>query len=155
VLARGKAAFARFGLPIGTVRRFHLNLSEVGALVVPRNPSDEVALGDRWAVPNDAMDVFIVPDMTDPEAIGRSPRPGPCAKKATLCGMRAPVVSLHGGDLVAGVTFVHEIGHCLGLEHCKAADCGPLNFMAPGGLTQSEFTAKQVTQMRRHCFVRR
>jgi hypothetical protein len=156
VIGRAKAAFSNHGLPIGAVGRFHVNLAEVGALVVPRGVADERALGERWAVPGDAMDIFIVPQMTDPGTVGRSPRPGKCTKRATK-GMRAPVVSLQEGDLLASTTFVHEIGHCLGLRHCTEDPtvCGPENFMDTGsGFLRSKFTPAQLAIMKEHCFVK-
>jgi hypothetical protein len=159
LIDRSKVIFARHGLPIRTVRRFHIDVAQAGVLVVPKSDADVAALGERWAVPNDALDVFVVLRMAHPLGyVGSSPQPGSCVKRATKhTSQRAPVVSLTEGDFNASVTFVHEIGHCLDLPHCheKPELCGPNNFMEiKTGVTRSNFTPAQLQIMKRHCFVK-
>jgi len=156
VVNHAASSFSSHGLPIGAVNRYHITVADAGVLVVPRNQADCIRLGQRWAVRNDALDVFIVLRMTDPIAAGWSPVGGKCNKSATK-GLRAPVVSLEQGDLAASVTFIHEIGHCLGLQHCveDPASCGPNNFMEIlTGVTRSKFTPMQLAKMKEHCFVK-
>jgi hypothetical protein len=146
-------AFESHGLPIGAVGRYHLDLAKVGSLVVPKSRADLIALGQRWAVPDEALDVFIVPMMAIGTLAGWSPVGGSCNKRSTK-GVRAPVASLTENVLLSGVIFVHEVAHCLGLEHCPSL-CGPNNFMEPLAYsTHTEFTPEQVTQMKQHCFVK-
>lgn len=154
VIARGSASFASHGLPIGTVNRYQLSRAQAGALLVPSSDADCILLGERWAVPNTAMDVFMVQRVTIPKSVGSSPVHGTCSKGASRG--RGTVISIQQGEVLASATFVHEIAHCLGLRHCEhdPSLCGPNNFMLTKTRTpRTSFTPAQVAIMSQHCFV--
>ncbi|SDT83318.1 hypothetical protein SAMN05216371_8138 [Streptomyces sp. TLI_053] len=152
-LAIMKGIFATHGPEIGTVLRFHIDVRDAGHLVVIRSRSDVTELTNRWAVPNAALDLFVVDQITA-EFSGTSPLPGRCPKRATK-GKRAPVVSLRGDKAFSGNTFAHEVAHCLGLKHCELIPsiCGPANFMATDPGANTGVTEAQATRMKTHCFV--
>lgn len=158
MIERGQQIFSRAGLPIGTVGRFNIPLAQAGSLVVPRGEGDCLTLSNRWGVPNDALDVFVVPRMTDPRnAVGLSPEPGRCRKRQTKLLPRTPFVSLQEEALRVSGTFAHEIGHFLGLPHCPKVPslCGPENLMSlKSSTTDFKFTRKQVELMTEHCMVK-
>jgi Putative peptidase family len=153
-----KAKYASIGLPIGTVVRYGLTAAQVGGLVIPRSDAECRLLSERWGVPNDAMDVFVVRAIATPGpgVHGISPTDGNCNKIDTK-RVRTPVISIGEGLDAASVAFMHEIGHCLGLLHCHEYPiaCGPDNVMQEKyRRTNLKFTPIQIATMKKHCYVK-
>jgi len=122
-------------------------------------------LVQAWTVPNNALDVFMVLNISDPDFVGISPITGPCDKDNGVDG-------LIGGEIgrpTDGVarTFAHEIGHYLSLVHNHGDDCPSTtnecnNLMAQtrcatscgSGVCQAvNLSDSQGNSVRSHCFV--
>jgi Metallo-peptidase family M12B Reprolysin-like len=146
------------GPDIGTVKDFTIRTAAAGSLLIPRNDSDARALADRFAVQNDALDLFVVQTIpASARADGWSPVGGRCDKKKTK-GLRSPVVSLNGSEANSGNTFAHEVGHFLGLQHCEKTPglCtnAAINFIASSSNSNTDVTLAQSNTMKAHCQVR-
>lgn len=153
-----QAIYAVHGPQVGTVGRFTISSAAAGSLVVIRSESDARALADKWAVRNDALDLFVVPVIVaGARADGWSPVGGRCEKNRTK-GLRSAVVSLNGDAANSGNTFAHEVGHFLGLQHCEkdATFCSgdPANFMKSQSNSNTGMTIAQANKMKLHCLIK-
>jgi hypothetical protein len=154
-LSRMTSIFAVRGPTVGTITRFQVSSADAGSLVTPRNPAECRMLGDKWAIPNTALDLFVVRQILDGSS-GRSPVGGPCDKHVTL-GMRAPVVAIDASDATNGAVFAHEVAHFLRLPHCEdnPSLCAAQNLMLKNvKAVNTRITDAQAAEMKQHCFVR-
>jgi hypothetical protein len=91
-------------------------------LHIIRDFADVQSLPELWAVPNDAVDLFVVASI--PLKDGWSPRPGKCPTLIDK-NLRSSAASLSGDKFNSGNTFAHEVGHFLGLPHAESEPTNP------------------------------
>ena len=112
----------------------HWNISAAAAdgLDAPTEEGQLQELTERWEVPNNGIDLFIVHDMNIASnggmLLGRSAVDGPCGDKDQK-GMEAATAGLWGSEQTAR-TVAHELGHYLTLEHRNGE---PDNLMCQSG----------------------
>lgn len=133
------------GITVDPVEHYAITVAEAAGRDVLDDHAEAEALTAEWAVPNDAIDVFVVRLLAGPAA-GLSPIGGPCDKGTP--GMDGIVIELVPG--LSGAVMAHEVGHFLGLEH--VADRA--NLMYPTVPNGGLLTAAQGAVARDHCAVR-
>jgi hypothetical protein len=149
--------FAPLGPTVGTVNRHSINSANSRGLHIIRDFADVQSLPELWAVPNDAVDLFVVASI--PLKDGWSPRPGKCPKLIDK-NLRSPVVSLSGDKFNSGNTFAHEVGHFLGLPHAEddtslvGSGFVAANFMKAQSGSNTEMTQAQSQKLRTHCSIK-
>jgi hypothetical protein len=112
-------------LGVGRIEHYDVLASDANGHDDLGSEAEAVELTQDGAIPNDALDVFMVDNISDPDDwVGISPIGGPCDKDADGW------IGLIGGEVnrtaeAVARTFAHEIGHYLGLEHNHedAPDC--------------------------------
>lgn len=135
--------YATVGIGVGRILRFHTPFGGYEIIV-----DDDVAkdLFDSCSVNNDGIDVFLCLSIVGP-SVGKTPTPGSCDKDGKDSGSIIGV--LDSGSLI-GLTFAHEVGHYLGLEH----DTNPANLMFPGAPNGAQLSGGQGGAMKSHCMMR-
>jgi len=135
--------YATVGVGVGRIERYRVPQGGYEIVV-----DDDVAkdLFDSWSVPNDAIDVFMCFSIVGP-SMGKTPTPGSCDKDGKDSGSLIGV--LDSGSLI-GLTFAHEVGHYLGLEH----DGNPANLMFPSAPNGAQLSGGQGGIMKTHCFMK-
>lgn len=141
-------------LGVGRVKFYDVTAAQSGGKADIGSDDEAEDLTQDWSVDNNGLDVFMV-DNISADFVGLSPVPGPCNKDAK--GMNGVL----GGEVnrsFAGVarTFVHEIGHYLGLSHKNNS---PDNIMCQTSKANSTcnsvlLTSSQGNAIRGHCSVR-
>lgn len=152
------AIFAPLGPTVGVVSRYVVNSADSKGLHIIRSFADAQSLAELWAVPNDAIDLFVVAHILTKE-YGWSPVKAQCPKGKEKI-LRAPVVSIDGDTFTSGNTFAHEIGHYLGLPHAEkdpslvgAASIAD-NFINANSGANTQVTQAQSNRMRQHCSIK-
>jgi hypothetical protein len=149
--------YAPLGPTVGVINRYEIKSADSRGLHIIRNEADAETLSGLWAVPNDAIDLFVVAVI--PIKDGWSPLQGKCPKQKGKT-VRSPVVSLNGDKDNAGNTFAHEVGHYLGLPHAEddsslvGAGFVATNFMKTNSGSNTEMTQAQSQKMRTHCTIK-
>ena len=155
--------YQQVDLGVGRVEHFEITSADANGFDDLGDPEEADELSDDFTIDNSGIDVFVVRNISDPDFVGVSPRPGSCDKGSDRDG-------LIGGEInrpFEGVarTFAHEVGHFLNLPHnhgaspeCPATDSGKNNLMAqtrcaPSTRNSVLLTSGQGTTMRAHCSV--
>ena len=159
---RTRNIFAAVSLGVGRVEHFFITAADSNGRDDLGSEGEADDLSDEWTVPGTGIDVFVVRNISDPDFIGISPRPGDCDKGGKSDG-------LIGGEINRGFegfsrTFAHEIGHFLNQPHNHGGDCptstaGRNNLMAQTRCAISTrdsvlLTSAQGADMRGRCQVR-
>ena len=141
-------------LGVGRVEHYDITSSEANGRADIGSDDEAEDLTQEWTVNNNALDVFMV-DNISAKFIGLSPVGGPCDKDAK--GMNGVL----GGEVNRGSsgvarTFVHEIGHYLGLSHKNSSTN---NLMCQTKYASSTcnsvlLTSSQGNKIRSHCSVK-
>jgi hypothetical protein len=149
-------------LGVGRVEHYFIDAADSNGRDDLGSEDEADELSDEWTVPNDAIDVFVVRNISDSDFVGISPVGGSCDKDSKDDG-------LIGGEINRNFepfsrTFAHEVGHFLDLEHNHGDDCpsstaGQNNLMAQTRCAISVrdsvlLTGSQGSTMRDHCSVR-
>ena len=77
---RARNIYAASGLGVGRVEHYFISAGNLDGHDDLGDESEADDLNDEWLVPNDSVDVFIVRLISDPDFVGRSPKPGDCGK---------------------------------------------------------------------------
>jgi hypothetical protein len=149
-----QSIWAAVGLQV-IVARFVVPTRLVGRLIAPYGGAEAQAITERVAGPAGAVDMFVVRTFGPGWGIAREGA-GPCDKQRK--GMTGVVVSIMGNTTAQnGTTFAHELGHYLGLPHCRCNDPAcTTNLMRGGGCpagSNTAITPAQAAQAKTHCFV--
>lgn len=149
-------------LGVGRIEHFLIDTADANGRDDLGSEDEADELSDEWTVPGNAIDAFVVRNISDGDFVGISPVGGSCDKDGKDDGLVA-------GEIGRGFegfsrTFAHEIGHFLGLEHNHGDDCpsttaGQNNLMAQtrcaiSTRTSVLLTGSQGSTMRDHCSVR-
>lgn len=142
------------GVSVGRVLHYVLSAADAngGDDIGSENEADE--LSDDWSAPTSGIDCFMVRNISDPDFVGISPRPGSCDKPSKRDGLIAGEIERAAADdldfeLVAR-TFAHEVGHFLGLPHnhddgdCPGSAAGRRNLMAQTGCVTNNGVAANI-----------
>ncbi|MBX9699811.1 MAG: hypothetical protein K2X74_10250 [Acetobacteraceae bacterium] len=168
---RTRNIYRPVSLGVGRVEHYVIDAADSNGRDDIGSEDEAEALADEWSVPNNAIDAFVVRNISDDDFVGRSPIGGNCDKNEKDDGLIAGEIGR--GFEAFSRTFAHEIGHFLGLEHnhgsgddcdnCPSSTNGCNNLMAQtrcanccGGGTRVAvlLTSGQGSDMRGHCSVR-
>lgn len=153
-------------LGIGRVEHFDVDSSDADGMNDIGSEDEADDLTHAFTVPNNAIDVFMVENISNPDFVGLSPVDGPCDKDdKDMNGVLGGEVN-RDNDRVSR-SFAHEIGHYLGLPHnhgdnCPSTTAGCNNLMAQTRCADScgdsicaamVLTSSQGSTIRGHCFV--
>jgi hypothetical protein len=147
--------YRQVGLGVGRVQHWAISVADANGLDAPTEEGQLQELTERWEVPNNGIDLFVVHDMNIPSnggmLLGRSAVDGPCEDKDRK-GMEAATAGLWGSERTAR-TIAHELGHYLTLDHRNDE---PDNLMCQTGKASSirnstVLTNDQGSDMRDHC----
>ena len=147
--------YRQVALGVGRVQHWNISAAAADGLDAPTEEGQLQELTERWEVPNNGIDLFIVHDMNIASnggmLLGRSAVDGPCGDKDQK-GMEAATAGLWGSEQTAR-TVAHELGHYLTLEHRNGE---PNNLMCQSGQASSTrnstvLTSGQGSDMRGHC----
>lgn len=147
--------YRQASLGVGRVQHWAVSGAEANGLDAPTSEGQLQELTERWEVPNDGIDLFIVHDINiasnGGSLLGRSAVDGPCLDKDQK-GMEAATAGLWGSEQTAR-TVAHELGHYLTLGHRNDE---PDNLMCQSGKASSTrnstvLTSGQGSDMRGHC----
>lgn len=131
---RIRRIWADASLGLGRVQYFWLGVADARGYDDLGSESEADDLSDDFSAAGDGIDMFLVANISDPDFVGISPRPGDCDKGDKSDG-------LVGGELSReperfSRTAAHEMGHFLNLPHnhdddeCPATTAGQNNLMA-------------------------
>lgn len=149
-------------LGVGRVEHYFIDAADANGRDDLGSEDEADELSDEWSAPGNAIDVFVVRNISDDDFVGISPVPGSCDKDGKNDG-------LIGGEINRDFegfsrTFAHEIGHFLDLEHnhgedCPASNAGRNNLMAQTRCAISTRTSVLLTDgqgatMHGHCSIR-
>ena len=165
---RARIIYGAIELGLGRIEHYDIPLAEVNKRNDIGSVSEATALTREWTVDNDAIDVFVVENISSKYFVGISSIGGPCNKDAPgKSGVIGGEVSRYPEDFAR--TFAHEIGHYLGLPHnhlvrpdCPETREGCNNLMAQsrcatncgdGAMKAVLLTSKQRDKIKKHCFV--
>jgi len=142
--------FASVNLGIRKIFWWKIDDADAGSYPTINSGSEAHDLTDDWSVDNDALDMFLVMNMTD--GMGWSSTDGPCSKESSqMTGVVVSHLGVDNDDI--GTTMSMEIGHYLGLSH----DGGLANFMgnSSGNVSAGAtgITNAQGNTMKDHCLV--
>jgi hypothetical protein len=141
-------------LGIGRVEHYDVTNAEAGGKADIGSDDEAEDLTQDWTVDNNAIDVFMV-DNISTDFVGLSPVGGPCDKDAKgMNGVLGGEVNRTSSEVAR--TFVHEIGHYLGLGHKNSSTN---NLMCQTKFATSTcnsvlLTSSQGDTIRGHCFVK-
>lgn len=151
---RAHKIFNTRSLGIGRVEHYDVTNAEAGGKADIGSDDEAEDLTHDWTVDNNAIDVFMV-DNISADFVGLSPVGGPCNKDAK--GMNGVL----GGEVnrsSSGVarSFVHEIGHYLGLPHKNSSFDNIMCQTSKANSTCDSvlLTSSQGNTIRGHCFVK-
>jgi hypothetical protein len=149
-------------LGVGRIEHYFIDAADANGRDDLGSEDEADELSDEWTVHNNAIDAFVVRNISDSDFVGISPVGGSCDKDSKDDGLVAGEIG-RGFEAVSR-TFAHEIGHFLGLEHNHGEDCptttaGQNNLMAQtrcaiSTRTSVLLTSSQGSTMRGHCSVR-
>jgi hypothetical protein len=161
---RARKIYSTVNLCVARVEHFDISSAAADGRDDLGSEDEAEDLTQEWTVPNDAVDIFLVDNISDSDFVGISPVGGPCDKDAK--GMNGVV----GGEVnrdFEGVarTFAHELGHYLGLSHthdsdnCPTTTAGKSNLMTQTKCVDSVrdavvLTSSQGSTVRGHCFTK-
>lgn len=120
-----------------------------------QNIFEAVLLTIEFSGRSGAIDLFAVQTMG--EAVGRSPKNGPCSKDSPVT-MSGCLLELTEDPQFTGVGVAHEMGHYLGLGHESDENNmmhGPTSVFGKcnTGPQMIELTSAQADDMKDHCMV--
>jgi hypothetical protein len=167
---RTRKIYRTVRLGVGRVEHWDITVADANGQDDLGSEDEAEDLTHDWTVPNNALDVFMVANISDPDFVGISAINGPCDKDDEDADMNGVV----GGEVnraanAVARSFAHEIGHYLGLKHnhgaspnCPNTMAGCDNLMAQtrcavscgsGICTAVNLTGAQGNTVRNHCFV--
>lgn len=164
---RTRNAYAPIGLGVGRVQHYVISAAESDGMDDLGSEDEADDLIAAWSVPNEAMDAFVVRNISSDTFVGKAADiPGSCNKRSGKDGVVAGEIGRDSESFSR--TFAHEIGHHLGLFHTHGDDCpgnsnGCNNLMAQTRCAKScgdgvrkamLLTTAQGNTMRSHCAVR-
>jgi hypothetical protein len=162
-LATMSSIYSAIGLTL-SIKRFKLTGPKLrGRNKSPINEADLEAITRLAEGPDGTIDIFVVRLMMG--LLGLSPIRGPCNKrkkgmKGVVVAVEIPIRNDHpvtNPDAFRGAVWAHELGHYLGLEHCRCTDLPCFgNLMRGGECTPADGTTISPTQaatIARHCAV--
>ncbi|RZI43346.1 matrixin family metalloprotease [Herbaspirillum sp. HC18] len=137
--------YATVNFGVGRIKHYHINQGGYEIIV-----GEAVALDlmNSWSVSNDGIDVFMVLKIVGPAA-GMSPVSGSCDKDDK--NDSGSVIGVLDSGSSLGISFAHEVGHYLGLEHETEL---PDNLMYPSEPNGAKLYGGQGGVMHGHCAVR-
>jgi len=111
--------YSQVNIGVGRVEHYYILSSDADGLDSPTTEGELEEITEKWAVPNNGIDVFIPQNMNVPSNNGvlggKSPINGPCEdKESWKWWIESSVVGLWGSEQTAR-TFAHEVGHYLGV----------------------------------------
>lgn len=159
---RARKIYRTVNLGVGRIEHFDVTAAAADGKDDLGSEDEAEDLTHDWTVPNNAIDVFMVDNISDPDFVGISPVDGPCDKDdKDMNGVIGGEVNRSSEGVAR--SFAHEIGHYLGLEHNHGDDCpttasGTANLMAQTRCASSicdsvVLTSSQGSKVRGHCFV--
>jgi hypothetical protein len=167
-LYRMRKIYSQASLGVGRVEHYFIDSADAQGADDLGSEDEADDLIAAWSVPNDAVDAFVVRNISDSDFVGKAADiPGECDKESKDDGVVAGEIG-RGFEGFAR-TFAHEIGHHLGLSHnhgsndCPDTTSGCNNLMAQSGCANScgsglraatTLTSSQGETMRGHCAVR-
>ena len=152
---RAHKIFNTRSLGVGRVEHYDVTTAESGGKADIGSDDEAEDLTQDWTVDNNAIDVFVVDNISTNDFVGISPVGGPCDKDAKgMNGVLGGEVNRTSSEVAR--TFVHEIGHYLGLSHKNSSTD---NLMCQTKFASSTcnsvvLTSAQGDTIRGHCFVK-
>lgn len=130
---RIRRIYASVGLGLGRVQYYWIGVAAANGYDDLGSESEADDLSDDWSVNNDAVDMFLVANISTDDFIGISPVPGDCDKGGKSDGFVGGEVSRNAEGISR--TMAHELGHFLDLSHnhgdtCPTATSARENLMA-------------------------
>lgn len=159
---RTRRIYATQQLGLGRVGYYWIGVADANGYDDLGSESEADDLSDDWSVPNDAVDMFLVANISDSDFVGISPVPGDCSKGGKDDGLVGGEVDRDAEGFSR--TTAHELGHFLNLSHnhgdsCPTTSAGQENLMAQTRCAVStrssvQLTSSQGSTMRGRCQVR-
>jgi len=137
-----RSIYAVVGIGVGRVRHYKVPAGGYEIIVAVEIAID---LWNSYSAAGDGIDLFMALSIVGPR-VGVSPVEGSCDKDDKDSGL---VVGLMDSGTGLGLTFAHEVGHYLGLDHVANSDNLMYESMAGTGLS-----AGQAGAMKLHCSMR-
>ena len=154
--------YQQTNLGIGRIEHYFIDAADANGRDDIGSEDEAEALWDEWTVPGNAIDAFVVRNISNEDFIGLSPVGGNCDKDGKDDGLLAGEIGR--GPEGYSRTFAHEIGHFLGLPHNHGDDCPTGNAARNNLMAQTRcvdstrdgvlLTSGQGSDMRGHCSVR-
>lgn len=159
---RTRQIYATQGLGLGRVTYWWIGVANASGYDDIGSESEADDLSDDWSVDNDAVDMFLVANISDTDFVGISPVPGDCSKGGKSDGLVGGEISRDAEGVSR--TMAHELAHFLDLSHnhgdtCPTANAARENLMAQTRCCVSTrssvlLTSSQGSTMRGRCQVR-
>lgn len=118
---RIRRIYANVSLGLGRVRYFWLGVADADGYDDIGSQSEADDLSDDWSAQGDGIDMFLVRNISDPDFVGVSPRPGDCDKGGKSDGLVGGEIGRESEGFAR--TAAHELGHFLNLPHNHGDDC--------------------------------
>ena len=145
VVHRTRQIYDQIQLGIARVQHWVIPPAQAGGFADIGSDGEADDLADRFSVPNDGVDGFMV--LTYAGSRIGSARPSGCDKDGKDS---AVVVEIEqGDDELTATAFAHELGHFLGVSG-HSSDPENLMFSGPNG---RRINSSQAATMLTHCFV--
>jgi len=135
--------YATVDIGVGRVKRF---VVPQGGFEIIMDDAVALDLFESFSAPGDGIDVFLVIAIAG-LPMGGSPTDGSCDKDDKDSGV---AIGVFDSGTSLGITFAHETGHFLGLDH----DGDPANLMFDSAPNGGKLNSGQGGVMKQHCSMR-